>query len=938
MTTYDNLKILSKAELLEAIKPIINKLYSEYNFAEIDKEEFDDLVIRAIDDLKEEKSHEKLEEQIIKLATININHYIKEKMKDNEVALTIINNIFGSTYNNDSYDELLNDLKKLLKTLNVIGYQTDFNMTSLFLTKNEKLNLTIEKIVNKNLENIKKNKVIESIRDSLFTDLLLQYCAYNDIETVDLEEINDEDISLSADYYNKEINKYKVLTKEEEYEIFMRINQGDEEAKKELILHNLRLVRYIAYKYVKSASSLSLADLIQEGNIGLMIAVDKFDMSRGCKFSTYAIYWISQKIRRALVEQGTMIRYPVGTSEKIKKIIRTQDELLSKLGREPTLEEIAQKLNYSLEYVQKMYDFMKIMPTSLNVQIGDKEDAELQDMIMSDEAVEEEVLLKIQNERILEILNSINLKPKELIVITLRMGLDGSENIPTLEAVGNMLGVTRERIRQIEKRALNKIRRSRYIKELAEYNQSFSNNLVQETKKGREQSMINESINEKFYSIFTKYTKEEIDAVVNTLSEDEILLTEKKIAADNKSKNSKKLFKYEKEQFVQLCTKIGKKLDKLRLIGVENVKYLDTKLIKPFITTIKGYSKEELDVVMASLTEEELSLISKRDNGGTDKCRVLPDDWTTEDDNNLQLLYNKIYKKLEDNKNARIKTISVIRRPRNIDKIEKKEIIVKPVKQQDKPVKSIDKVEKKEITMKTIKQDKPAKSVYKVLQGTKEEIDMVISTLSEDEINLLHKRYGEDLENPTISTEEWTKEDNSRLYGSIFGKMKNRLKRLQNGKPLTNSKIEITIEKPSQHIDATQTAQPVVTTNTIIEQPKPTTEETIDHQSKELNKDDYIKMLDLLKTPTFSEMLTTLSVKDAVIISLKLGYVDEKYFSTESISKFLDISEEEVMETTKKVLQLYRNNINDFIDKAINMTESNTQTGYIKLKEKASQN
>ena len=669
-----------------------------------------------------------------------------------------------------------------------------------------------------------------------------------------------------------------------------------------------------------------------------MIAVDKFDMSRGCKFSTYAIYWISQKIRRALVEQGTMIRYPVGTSEKIKKIIRTQDELLSKLGREPTLEEIAQKLNYSLEYVQKMYDFMKIMPTSLNVQIGDKEDAELQDMIMSDEAVEEEVLLKIQNERILEILNSINLKPKELIVITLRMGLDGSENIPTLEAVGNMLGVTRERIRQIEKRALNKIRRSRYIKELAEYNQSFSNNLVQETKKGREQSMINESINEKFYSIFTKYTKEEIDAVVNTLSEDEILLTEKKIAADNKSKNSKKLFKYEKEQFVQLCTKIGKKLDKLRLIGVENVKYLDTKLIKPFITTIKGYSKEELDVVMASLTEEELSLISKRDNGGTDKCRVLPDDWTTEDDNNLQLLYNKIYKKLEDNKNARIKTISVIRRPRNIDKIEKKEIIVKPVKQQDKPVKSIDKVEKKEITMKTIKQDKPAKSVYKVLQGTKEEIDMVISTLSEDEINLLHKRYGEDLENPTISTEEWTKEDNSRLYGSIFGKMKNRLKRLQNGKPLTNSKIEITIEKPSQHIDATQTAQPVVTTNTIIEQPKPTTEETIDHQSKELNKDDYIKMLDLLKTPTFSEMLTTLSVKDAVIISLKLGYVDEKYFSTESISKFLDISEEEVMETTKKVLQLYRNNINDFIDKAINMTESNTQTGYIKLKEKASQN
>lgn len=364
---------------------------------------------------------------------------------------------------------------------------------------------------------------------------------------------------------------------------------------------------------------------------------------------------------------------------------------------------------------------------------------------------------------------------------------------------------------------------------------------------------------------------------------------------------------------------------------------------------------------MASLTEEELSLISKRDNGGTDKCRVLPDDWTTEDDDNLQLLYNKIYKKLEDNKNARIKTISVIRRPRNIDKIEKKEIIVKPVKQQDKsvedvdnvekkevtikpvkqqdePVKSIDKVEKKEITMKTIKQDKPAKSVYKVLQGTKEEIDMVISTLSEDEINLLHKRYGEDLENPTISTEEWTKEDNSRLYGSIFGKMKNRLKRLQNGKPLTNSKIEITIEKPSQHIDATQTAQPVVTTNTIIEQPKPTTEETIDHQSKELNKDDYFKMLDLLKTPTFSEMLTTLSVKDAVIISLKLGYVDEKYFSTESISKFLDISEEEVMETTKKVLQLYRNNINDFIDKAINMTESNTQTGYIKLKEKASQN
>ena len=273
-------------------------------------------------------------------------------------------------------------------------------------------------------------------------------------------------INDSVRMYLKEIGRVPLLSADEEVNLALRIQQGDQEAKQELAEANLRLVVSIAKRYV--GRGMQFLDLIQEGNMGLMKAVEKFDHTKGFKFSTYATWWIRQAITRAIADQARTIRIPVHMVETINKLVRIQRQLLQDLGREPTPEEIGAEMDLPTE---KVREILKIAqePVSLETPIGEEDDSHLGDFIEDDNATSPAehtayALLKEQLDEVLE-----QLTDREENVLRLRFGLDKNGEIRTLEQVGQVFGGTRERIRQIEAKALRKLRHPSRSKQLKDF-------------------------------------------------------------------------------------------------------------------------------------------------------------------------------------------------------------------------------------------------------------------------------------------------------------------------------------------------------------------------------------------------------------------------------------------------------------------------------------
>ncbi|SHE28803.1 RNA polymerase primary sigma factor [Tissierella praeacuta DSM 18095] len=339
----------------------------------------------------------------------------------------------------------------------------------------EEINLDADQIeeVYQGLENMG----IEVVGDK--DDLLLEKDELDgdidgDIDKEDLEEVDiKEDLSVPKGInvddpvrmYLKEIGKIPLLTGDEEIDLAKRMQEGDEEAKKQLAEANLRLVVSIAKRYV--GRGMLFLDLIQEGNLGLMKAVEKFDYKKGFKFSTYATWWIRQAITRAIADQARTIRIPVHMVETINKLVRVQRQLVQELGRDPSPEEIGKEMGMEVERVREI---MKIAqePVSLETPIGEEEDSHLGDFIPDDEvlAPAEAATFTMLREQLIDVLDTLT--PREQKVLRLRFGLDDGR-ARTLEEVGKEFEVTRERIRQIEAKALRKLRHPSRSKKLKDF-------------------------------------------------------------------------------------------------------------------------------------------------------------------------------------------------------------------------------------------------------------------------------------------------------------------------------------------------------------------------------------------------------------------------------------------------------------------------------------
>ena len=286
-----------------------------------------------------------------------------------------------------------------------------------------------------------------------------------DMENIDLSVPDGVSIEDPVRMYLKEIGKVPLLSAEEEIELAQRMENGDEDAKKRLAEANLRLVVSIAKRYV--GRGMLFLDLIQEGNLGLIKAVEKFDYRKGYKFSTYATWWIRQAITRAIADQARTIRIPVHMVETINKLIRVSRQLLQELGREPTPEEIAEEMNMPVERVREILKISQ-EPVSLETPIGEEEDSHLGDFIQDDNVPvpADAAAFSLLKEQLNEVLGTLT--EREQKVLRLRFGLDDGR-ARTLEEVGKEFNVTRERIRQIEAKALRKLRHPSRSRKLKDY-------------------------------------------------------------------------------------------------------------------------------------------------------------------------------------------------------------------------------------------------------------------------------------------------------------------------------------------------------------------------------------------------------------------------------------------------------------------------------------
>lgn len=717
----DEIKNMTQHQLETLLSPFIEKERLKYNYINLPQSIYLSK-LKEIEDTMDFSDGKIDVESMIKNCS---KRYIADMLEEEKKFPKIVNNFIKKNIKpQNKYKDNIISFEKIVNFFHDFDCFPLPNLLIELIDKNDTLNKILQDVVENNLEILQKYYIDSKFLDDISKNFIELYCLKNNIEIKKDDDIQEEDYTEfitditntvytddSVKMYLQEIHK-PILTKEQEKSLALRIRNGDEKAKELFIERNLRLVIKVARKY--TGHGISFLDLIQEGNLGLIKAVDKFDVTKGYKFSTYATCWIRQSIQRSLGDKSRNIRLPVHLYEKVKKYELLKKELSLKFNREPTFEELSKKMRVSIDTIYK-YERLEHDTISLNMIVGD-EDSELEDFIsLSTESIDNQFIEENLKDVIENLLKNSNLTTKEIDILKLRFGI-GTNDPKTLEETGKIYGVSRERIRQIQEKALKKIRRSYNVKELAIY-------------------------------------------------------------MDNPKEAKKNIDRY-------------------------RLKYQQHSLQK---IKLKDRKESELKMEMQEKTKRK-----SKDN---------------------------LYEYFSD--------------------------------------------------------------------YSKTEVSKVISRLDEDELELLHKRYGDNLLEPVKN--DIDADEKKVIISNIIP----RIQRMLEGKKVRRRKNN---QKPQ---------------STIVEEK---TEETVQPQNS-LNKEDYKQILGIFHNPEFLEMTKKKPLDECLIMSLKLGYFQEKCFSTDAIADFLDVDKEYVINVTKQGLTSYKEKLNQMIDEAIIKETSDNKQPYVKLKD-----
>ena len=848
----------------DQLREKLDKVIKEYSYIKVSDEYLNKMIGDGVKKINAGSRYDIVEAQLVEQLTVVFNDYIRKKIDEDDYSKLVDAFVKKKKINN------INDLYKLTELFASADRNLDIEICEGLIESNKTINNIVSSFVTENERKINNG---ESDNNNIFIET---YCIHNKIEMgdeiEDLDEDNLEEISSEEDsaaltlfgQYNKEISKTRLLTKEEEIDYFKRLSNGEVEVKNDILKANLRLVVSIAKKYI--GNNVDFMDLIQEGNIGLMTAINKFDYTKGYKFSTYATHWIKQAIGRYVGDHSRTIRLPIHINEKLYKVRKIQRQILEKTGKEATINELSKQTGFSISKVKELLDLKEC--TSLDKKINDEEEKTLIDFVFSEDEEPEEVAVnKMLKKYVKDILNE--LEEKERNIIILRFGLNGDAP-QSLRQVGNVFHMTGERIRQIQLKALEKIWIKSKEKHLFEYidieNSEINNNKILSKKP----KCI-------YYKWFKEYAKEEVDKAIEKLPKKDLEILHKRYGDDLENPSLNEITKKEMTRFYTTLRKhIGELLEssktpsddsQIEEIGVANNQDSTSKPKCIYYKWFNEYNKEEVDKAIEKLPKKDLEILHKR--YGDDLENPSLNEITKKE---MTRFYTTLRKHIGE-------LLESSKTPSDDSQIE--EIGV------------------------ANNQDSTSKPKYKWFnEYNKEEVDKDIGNLPEKYLKIVHKRYGEDLENPT--PQKLTTNGTAKFHQSI---RKNIASLLLDGNN-KDSNNEVVKEEYHQNTNNQEAS---------LEQ-----KESVEVKNY-ITEEDIANTLKIFEKEEFIELTKELPMKDSIIISLKLGYVDGKQFTTSAISSFFNITEQEVIDATRSGLELFKSKFNEIVDQSIVTKSTNVE-------------
>ena len=832
--TTEKIRTMSFDELYKLLTPTLRKIGKEYSYISSSNIAIDNWLKKIVEE-KYKKIINSDKVTSIDFTTVvkkNINHYLKKTFTEGN-GVEIFNRYVDKNIKEGKQTQY--SLKKIADFFYGFNYYPS-NEIYLSLLNNKRVSKILAKVVDEKKYLLGKIDIEKIFKDDISTSFVETYCMLNNIKFVqdDIDIYNDIDNYRDDKVANYSSLGTSLLTEEEKMELLIRVEQGDKRARDIMVEKNLRLVNKIAIKY--QGRGLEISDLIQEGSIGLMKSIDRFDLKKGCRFSTYATWWIRQAIVIAINERGRAIRIPPHLNEKSSKIKNVVINLEKEFGRKPTIEEIADKLNISTKKIEEILNLSQTI-TSINQRINDDNYSELGDFIENNTATPEEATIeKVTAEEIRDKLSILNDRQQQ--IIKLRFGLDGDEP-KTLQEIGNIIGCSRENVRLIELKILKKLKHSMYKWK------------DEKTISKSDVPVHNSRTRNNIYDYFREYSKEEINEVIEELGDRALTVLHMRYGDDFAN-----------------------------LIFDDNLTEQDKIYLKRYIFP---KLKKALEKNKKTRIPKEIPLISKV-SPPTDGNEKLDD--------------------LLESTNLDAEKVNISETKRERKNITTNEYI----KELEIGVKKMNELENIKTTQNR-KNKKSRSNIYDYFsEYEKSEIDEVIEGLDEKSLMALHIKYGEDLANPVNGT--LSEDDKKFIQGCVFPKIKRRLMKKKTiaikEKIASDDKKTISYdEESSALVDKTSSDKE----NTEISELKIESENNV--------VDEYIRSLEIFNRDEFKEITKTKSIKEIIVLSLAFGYVDDKYFFTNSIANFLGIEQEEVTTIIKSGVIEYKEKLNGIIDKSL---------------------